>query len=148
MTSNIQSHKIQTITNATIKDGNDDKRKLPPGLFNPHMTWMISGKTGSGKSTALIQMLVPEILGDGTRDEYAVPAVPADALTAKPIVIRNSIGADTIGVKIDPVALFSGKLRVLLRDANHTPVSAGAGGGEINPATEAWSATFLFVHKS
>jgi hypothetical protein len=91
---------------------------------------------------------VPEILGDGTRDEYAVPAVPADALTAKPIVIRNSIGADTIGVKIDPVALFSGKLRVLLRDANHTPVSAGAGGGEINPATEAWSATFLFVHKS
>jgi hypothetical protein len=57
MTSNIQSHKIQTITNATIKDGNDDKRKLPPGLFNPHMTWMISGKTGSGKSTALIQML-------------------------------------------------------------------------------------------
>ena len=91
---------------------------------------------------------VPEIFGDGTRDEYAVPAVPADALTAKPIVIRNSIGADTIGVKIDPVALFSGKLRVLLRDANHTPVSAGAGGGEINPATEAWSATFLFVHKS
>ena len=91
---------------------------------------------------------VPEILGDGTRDEYAVPAVPADALTAKPIVIRNSIGADTIGVKIDPVALFSGKLRVLLRDANHTPVSAGAGGGQINPATEAWSATFLFVHKS
>ena len=57
MTSNIQSHKIQTITNATIKDGNDDKRKLPPGLFKPHMTWMISGKTGSGKSTALIQML-------------------------------------------------------------------------------------------
>ena len=91
---------------------------------------------------------VPEILGDGTRDEYAVPAVPEDALTAKPIVIRNSIGADTIGVKIDPVALFSGKLRVLLRDANHTPVSAGAGGGQINPATEAWSATFLFVHKS
>eukprot|EP01044_Picomonas_judraskeda_P037260 COSAG03_NODE_16831_length_391_cov_0.866438_1_plen_114_part_10 len=84
---------------------------------------------------------VPEILGDGTRDEYAVPAVPADALTAKPIVIRNSIGADTIGVKIDPVALFSGKLRVLLRDANHIPVVAGAAGGQINPATEAWSAT-------
>ena len=69
-------------------------------------------------------------------------------ITAKPIVVRNSIGADTIGVKIDPVALFSGKLRVLLRDANHIPVVAGAAGGQMNPATEAWSATFLFVHKS
>ena len=53
----IQSQKIKTITNATIKDGSDDKRKIPPGLFKPHMTWMISGKTGSGKSTALIRML-------------------------------------------------------------------------------------------
>jgi predicted ATP-dependent serine protease len=31
--------------------------RIPQGLFKPHMTWMISGKTGSGKSTALIQML-------------------------------------------------------------------------------------------
>ena len=53
----IQSQKIKTITNATIKDGSDDKRKIPRGLFKPHMTWMISGKTGSGKSTALIRML-------------------------------------------------------------------------------------------
>jgi type II secretory ATPase GspE/PulE/Tfp pilus assembly ATPase PilB-like protein len=53
----IQSQKIKTITNETIKDGSDDKRKIPPGLFKPHMTWMISGKTGSGKSTALIRML-------------------------------------------------------------------------------------------
>eukprot|EP01043_Picozoa_sp_COSAG02_P102004 COSAG02_NODE_38029_length_434_cov_0.931343_1_plen_43_part_10 len=43
MTSNIQSQRINTIANATIKDGNDDKRKLPPGLFKPHMTWMLSG---------------------------------------------------------------------------------------------------------
>ena len=57
MTSRIESQKIKTITNETIKDGSDDKRKLPPGLFKPHMTWMISGKTGSGKSTALIRML-------------------------------------------------------------------------------------------
>ena len=83
-----------------------------------------------------------------TQHAAAADPVPAGELAAKPIIIRNSIGADTIGVKIDPVALFSGKLRVLLRDANHTPVSAGAGGGQINPATEAWSATFLFVHKS
>ena len=53
----IKSQKIKTITNQTIKDGSDDKRKIPPGLFKPHMTWMISGKTGSGKSTALIRML-------------------------------------------------------------------------------------------
>ena len=53
----IQSQKIKTITNETIKDGSDDKRRIPPGLFKPHMTWMISGKTGSGKSTALIRML-------------------------------------------------------------------------------------------
>ena len=57
MTSRIESQKIRTITNETIKDGSDDKRKIPPGLFKPHMTWMISGKTGSGKSTALIRML-------------------------------------------------------------------------------------------
>jgi hypothetical protein len=53
----IQSQRIKTITNETIKDGSDDKRTIPPGLFKPHMTWMISGKTGSGKSTALIRML-------------------------------------------------------------------------------------------
>eukprot|EP01046_Picozoa_sp_COSAG06_P053148 COSAG06_NODE_9118_length_1981_cov_257.944740_1_plen_283_part_00 len=57
MLSRIESQKIKTIANETIKDGSDDKRKLPPGLFKPHMTWMISGKTGSGKSTALIRML-------------------------------------------------------------------------------------------
>jgi len=53
----IQSTKIKSISNAHIKDGADDKRSIPPGLFKPHMTTMISGKTGSGKSTALIRML-------------------------------------------------------------------------------------------
>ena len=82
--------------------------------------------------------------------QYAAAAdpVPAGELAAKPIIIRNSIGADTIGVKIDPVSLFSGKLRVLLRNANHNPVVAGAAVGEMNQAAEAWSATFLFVHKA
>ena len=50
----IQSTKID---NAQIKDGDDDKRTIPTGLFKPHMTTLISGKTGSGKSTALIRML-------------------------------------------------------------------------------------------
>jgi hypothetical protein len=53
----IQSTKIKAIANDHIKDGADDKRTIPPGLFKPHMTTMISGKTGSGKSTALIRML-------------------------------------------------------------------------------------------
>eukprot|EP01048_Picozoa_sp_COSAG05_P015356 COSAG05_NODE_1844_length_3977_cov_2.730015_2_plen_279_part_00 len=53
----IQSTKIQALTNEQIKDRADDKRVIPPGLFKPHMTTLISGKTGSGKSTALIRML-------------------------------------------------------------------------------------------
>ena len=53
----VASTKIKSIANETIKDGSDDKRSIPDGLFKPHMTWMISGKTGSGKSTALIRML-------------------------------------------------------------------------------------------
>jgi hypothetical protein len=53
----IHSTKIKTISNAPIKDLSDDTRKIPQGLFKPHLTTMISGKTGSGKSTALIRML-------------------------------------------------------------------------------------------
>ena len=49
----IQATKIKSIPYDSIKDGSDDKRKIPPGMFKPHMTFMISGKTGSGKSTAL-----------------------------------------------------------------------------------------------
>ena len=57
MALNIQATKINSIPYESIKDGSDDKRKIPPGMFKPHMTFMISGKTGSGKSTALIRML-------------------------------------------------------------------------------------------
>ena len=53
----IQATKIKSIPYKSIKDGSDDKRKIPPGMLKPHMTFMISGKTGSGKSTALIRML-------------------------------------------------------------------------------------------
>jgi hypothetical protein len=53
----ITSTKIKTIANAPIKDSSDDQRKIPTGLFKPHLTTMVSGKTGSGKSTALIRML-------------------------------------------------------------------------------------------
>ena len=57
MALNVQATKIKSIPYDSIKDGSDDKRKIPEGLFKPHMTFMISGKTGSGKSTALIRML-------------------------------------------------------------------------------------------
>ena len=57
MALNVQATKIKAIPYDSIKDGSDDKRRIPEGLFKPHMTFMISGKTGSGKSTALIRML-------------------------------------------------------------------------------------------
>ena len=53
----IHSTKIKAIDNSAIKDGTDDRRTIPQGLFKPHMTTLISGKTGSGKSIALIRML-------------------------------------------------------------------------------------------
>ena len=53
----INSTKIQTIQNGVIQEGGKDKRQIPIGLFKPHMTFMLSGKTGSGKSTALLNMV-------------------------------------------------------------------------------------------
>ena len=84
----------------------------------------------------------------GVRNLYAVPAVPVDALAAKPITLHKAVSADSIGVKVDPVALFSGQIRVLLRDEHHTPLVAGANPGELNAAAEGWRATILFVHKA
>ena len=86
--------------------------------------------------------------------EYRAPghvdgaAVLEDALAAKPITISKVINADSIGVKIDPVALFSGQIRVLLRDEHHDPLVAGAGGGELDDNNDGWRATLLFVHKA
>eukprot|EP01048_Picozoa_sp_COSAG05_P013345 COSAG05_NODE_1413_length_4954_cov_15.272091_2_plen_63_part_00 len=53
----IHATRIKAIDNSAIKDGAGDARKIPQGLFKPHMTTLISGKTGSGKSTSLIRML-------------------------------------------------------------------------------------------
>lgn len=53
----INTTKIKTIKNTPIHDKCKDCRKIPEGLFKPHMTFMVSGKTGSGKSTAVIHML-------------------------------------------------------------------------------------------
>ena len=53
----IKSTRIKTIKNTPIHEKCTDCRKIPQGLFKPHMTFMVSGKTGSGKSTAVIHML-------------------------------------------------------------------------------------------
>ena len=55
----IKSSKINAIPYGAIREPGDDKRRIPQGMFKPHMTWMVSGKTGSGKSTALIRLLKP-----------------------------------------------------------------------------------------
>ena len=100
------------------------------------------------RSRAIDAYDVTAIAGDPpARAQYQVPAVPAGALAAKPIAVSNVIGVDDIGVKVDPVALFSGQIRVLLRDEHHDPLVAGANAGQVNEATDGWRATFLFVHK-
>ena len=38
----IQTQKIKSIQYKSIKDAADDKRKIPQGLFKPHMTALIS----------------------------------------------------------------------------------------------------------
>ena len=72
----------------------------------------------------------------------------AGELAAKPITLHKAVHADSIGVKIDPVPLFSGQLRVLLRDEAHVPLVAGNQAGQLNAAAEGWRATILFVHKA
>jgi hypothetical protein len=44
----IQSSRIKAIPYGAIKEPGEDKRVISPGVFKPHMTWMILGKTGSG----------------------------------------------------------------------------------------------------
>ena len=104
------------------------------------------------RSAAIATYNVPAIAADSTRPQYAVPAVPVDALTFKPIAVSNVIGADDIGVKVDPVALFSGQIHVLLRNEHHAPIGVVAGAAGVPPQmadddSEGWRATFLFVHK-
>ena len=101
-----------------------------------------------GVATYNVPAIEQDVNGAITRDEYAVPAVPVDYLAAKPIALHATISADSIGVKIDPVSLFSGQLRVLLRDEHHTPLVAGDQAGQLNANSEGWRATILFVHKA
>ena len=67
-----------------------------------------------------------------------------DTLAPLPISISNVIGTDSIGVKIDPVTLFSGQVRVLLRDETHARLDKV--GGTPLADTDAWRATLLFAH--
>jgi len=69
-----------------------------------------------------------------------------DTLAPLPISISNVIGTDSIGVQIDPVTLFSGQVRVLLRDETHARLDKA--GGTPLADTDAWRATLLFVHRA
>ena len=66
------------------------------------------------RSAAIATYQVPAIGADGQRAAYDVPTVPVDVLASKPISLHKAVHAGSIGVKIDPVSLFSGQLRVLL----------------------------------
>ena len=83
-----------------------------------------------------------------TQHAAAADPIPAGSLAAKPIAVSKTISADSIGVKIDPVALFSGQIRVMLRDESHTALVAGVNVGEVNDAVDGWRASLLFVHKA
>jgi hypothetical protein len=86
---------------------------------------------------------VGDVDGDGADD---AEDDAYDTLAPLPISISNVIGTDSIGVKIDPVTLFSGQVRVLLRDETHARLDKV--GGTPLADTDAWRATLLFVHRA
>ena len=89
----------------------------------------------------------PQQVGDINADGADNAADDAfDTLAPLPISISNVIGTDSIGVQIDPVTLFSGQVRVLLRDETHARLDKA--GGTPLADTDAWRATLLFVHRA
>jgi hypothetical protein len=86
---------------------------------------------------------VGDVDGDGD-DDAADDAF--DTLAPLPVTLSNVIGADSIGVKVDPVTLFSGQVRVLLRDEHHNRLDKA--GGTPLAGGEGWRATLLFVHRA
>ena len=85
--------------------------------------------------------------------QYAAPghaaaaAVPADAYKLLPLSYSKAVGVHDIGRKVNANMLFTGQLRVVLRDEHDGPLVTGNGAGEMGVATDFWQATFLFVHK-
>jgi len=86
--------------------------------------------------------------------QYAAPghangaAVPADAYKLLPLSYSRAVGVHDIGRKVNANMLFTGELRVVLRDEHDDPLTTGVGANpEMNAATDFWQATFLFVHK-
>jgi hypothetical protein len=70
-----------------------------------------------------------------------------DFIHVQPTHLRNVITADAVGHKIDPHRLFTGSLRVVLRDPySHDVIATGDSALEITE-TESYTLTLLFVHK-
>ena len=85
---------------------------------------------------------VGDVDGDGDDD---AEDDAFDTLAPLPIAVSNVIGVDSIGVKIDPMTLFSGQVRVLLRDEHHNRLDKAGGTPLVD--TDGWRATLLFVHR-
>ena len=73
--------------------------------------------------------------------------VLADAYKLLPLSYSKAVGVHDIGRKVNANMLFTGELRVVLRDEHDDPLTTGNGAGEMGVATDFWQATFLFVHK-
>ena len=74
-------------------------------------------------------------------------AVPADAYKLLPLSYSKAVGVHDIGRKVNANMLFTGELRVVLRDEHDVPLTTGNEAPEMDPTEDFWQATFLFVHK-
>jgi len=75
--------------------------------------------------------------------------LPATELHHVETHMNNVIGADSIGRKVDPHQLMSGKIRVVLKDREHKTIYTAPGAATAGSliGTDRWQATLLFVHK-
>ena len=71
---------------------------------------------------------------------------PDDAVNQYPINVSEHITESSVGKQIDPATLFTGELRVVMRNADHTPIATANDGAPAWHANEKWTATILFVH--
>ena len=87
---------------------------------------------------------------DDTLGFVPIPTVyhEDDSVDILPLTFQQHYLSSSVGKQINPTSLFSGDLRLVLRNENHTSiVTADDGAPNMNTA-EKWTATILFVHKA